>query len=754
MTQPVDVAYVDIVVRDKSLAKARKDIKAAIDDIDKDLNGLGDNIDSHLGDVFDNIDNHFKETAKVADRAFDSIADEAEKSLARIDRGVPDTLNRLQRGFRGVRASVGDALSDLGERLEDGFRRLGRGIGSVLGPLGQLAGVLGSFAASSPLLVLILALAPAIIALAAALANLVGLVGLLPAGLGVLLSVIIPTVIAFQNFGEAVSALASGDIEKIDEALKKLSPSARQVAREVAAATPVLQAFQRALQEAFFSQVRGSFTQLLSILPRIQGTLAGVTGSMGRLVASLAQFLATPRQVEVFNALFRTTAGIIDRLSPVFLRLLDAIGSVVIESLPFVERFAAAFGRALDAFSAFIGRSIETGAFDKFIEDAFTTVKELLDLLKAVGGLIGTIFAGTEQSGHDLIVTLTDITNQLNAFLKSAEGQRALEDLSFLVKAFGAILGGTIVTLEFLSFALHNSLDLFEFLGRSIFAFVGFVGDLIGAIPGKLAQLGAFLATLPDLIGGFFRAAFDRALFTVGAGIGLILFAIQVLPTKIAEFLATLPDRIAVIIGQVTAVILTGLQGAIDGGRNIVVSGFNAVVDFISSVPDRIAGLIPVFGQAGKNLIQSFMNGFRSVGGFIGDVAGDIVGAVKGFLNKAIDRINSGIATIDAVLPGELGRIPRLAAGAIVQHQPGGILANVGEGSEDEVVAPLSKLMGMISGAVASGGGVVFGPGAINVNFAGVVPTESEARATGQAVGDGIVAALTRRNIRTQLRTA
>jgi hypothetical protein len=125
---------------------------------------------------------------------------------------------------------------------------------------------------------------------------------------------------------------------------------------------------------------------------------------------------------------------------------------------------------------------------------------------------------------------------------------------------------------------------------------------------------------------------------------------------------------------------------------------------------------------------------------------------VKSFLNKAIDRINSGIASIDAILPGDLGRIPRLAQGALVRHTPGGILANVGEGSEDEVVAPLSKLTSLIRGAVGAGGGVNFASGSINVNFSGAVPSEGEAFVAGRAVGNGIADQLARRSVRVQMR--
>ena len=837
MTQPIDVAYVDVVVRDKSLRKVKKDIKDTFDDIDDTIEKNLDGVDDQFEELFQKIDKRFRDLEDSVDGVYSEILDSTTSLTRSIDGKFKDTSKSVTKNLRKIGDEADEAFDDVERRVSGPLRRalsrLGDLVSDTIGLLGQLGSTLFSAVASNPLVFLILALIPPIIAVAAALSNLIGLVGILPSGLGVLIAAVAPLIIAFQGFGEAVAAIASGDIEKINEALKNLSPSARNAARELGRLLPVLGNFRRAIQEAFFGQLgAGAFTTLVGILPRITESLSGVAGALGRFARGFIDMLASLGSVQVINELLNTTARIIDQLSGPIIRLFDAIGSSVHESLPFVERIAAAFGRALDAFAAFINKAIETGDFDKFIEDAFTTVKELIDLLKAVGGLIGTIFAGTEQSGHDFIKTLTDVINQMNAFFKSAEGQRTLQDLVLIVNAVGQAIQGAVVTIGFLIFALHNSLDLFEFLGRKIGDFIGVVGDFLGTIPGRLRQFGDFLATIPGKIGNafaaavsavgdflrgvgagieefgrfllsiptrignFLQAAFDRVLFVVGASIGLILFAVQVLPTKIAEFLATLPERVAAIFNQVRdfiinafnvavvttaellvngfnavmtflnsipgrvlaaftlvkTFIITAITEAVTFARDTIVNGFNAVVSFIASVPDRIRELIPIFGRAGKNLIESFMNGFRSVGGFIGDVAGDIVGAVRGFLNRAIDRINSGIAAIDAVLPGDLARIPRLAQGAIVPHQPGGVLANVGEGSEDEVVAPLSKLMGMIRNAVGTGAGVTFGPGSINVSFNGAVPTPSEARVTGEQVGEGIISTLARRNIRAQVR--
>lgn len=640
MTAPIDVAYVDIVARKESLKKLRDDINKTMDQLERDMEQNLSVIDAQFEDTFDDIDHELHEFEREQHRRFNRIAD-----------------------------SVEDAFDDIGTGAGDGlarnFRRLTNQASRFGGILGEALGRLGSMFSSSPLLVTILLLLPAIIALSAALSQLIGVVGLLPTGLSVLLATFIPLVVAFQNFGTAVSALAEGDLEKIDEALKKLSPSAAAVVKEIGQLLPMLRFIQRVVQEAFFSQLRGGIIQFQGLLLTISNGFGVVGNALGSLTRRILDFLALSETSTFIDNLFTTTARIVDKFGPNLERLLIGLLEVANTALPIFERLADTFGDALGRFGDFLAEASRSGELEKFINNAVQTLRELKDLLVSVGGLLKTLFAGTEEAGHGLIVTLTDLTNRFNEFLKSAEGQEFLENISEAVKGTGAILG--------------------------------------------------FLVNIMIGVGNVSAAVENALLFLIASVI------------KFGQAIKDLMINI----------------------KNFFVDGWNEIIEFIESVPGKVEGLKQRFMDAGKNLIQSFMNGFRAVGSFIGDVAGDIVNAVKGFLNKAIDKINTGIASIDKFIPGEIGRIPRLAQGALVHHTPGGILANVGEGREDEVVSPLSKLEDMLG---LGGPSLNFGPGAINVSFNGAVPTEEEAFTVGQAVGRGIGAVLARRNVRANVR--
>lgn len=749
MTHPIDTAYVDIVPVDKSLQKLQRDIDKSMDKIEKDIQKDLDKIDDDFMQTMADIDKHFFKMNKDAQDRFRELEKIVDRSLTEVDKDFDHTFALAKTKF----SALGDDSDRSFKRMRSKFLQpLTAGlksVGGVVSELGkamfQLVSGIGGAITSNPLMALIVALIPAIIALSAALSQLIGLVGLVPAGLTVMLAAIIPVVVAFQNFGDAISAIASGDVEKINEALAKLAPNARAVALEIGKMLPALKTLQLTTQQAFFQPLVGGVTQLSkTLLPALEIGFTRVAFAMGTLVRQVLDFFSLPEQSKFIDNLFKSTAHLISTFGPNLVKFIAGFLEVANAALPTLVKLGDAFGVAFGKFGDFMAESAQNGSLQTFIDEALKTVKELFDLLKSVGGLLGTLFAGTEDAGHGFIVSLTAMITRLDEFLKTAEGQDVIDALVFAVKALAAALA---FSLETAIFFIKTFKMMMSFLGSVGKGFTGFI-DLLDKGFSKIHDfVVTTIGALPGLVVGFFNFMFDAVLNAIGIGIGLILFAFQVLPGKILDFLTSLPQRIYDILITIGPLIATAIQMAVDFGRNILVNGFENIIEFISSVPDRIKALIPSFGNAGHNLIESFMNGFKSVGNFIGDVAGSIVNSVKGFLNKAIDRINSGIETIDNVLPGSLARIPRLAEGAFVKKRPGGMPAIIGEGREDEWVLPQSKLDAMTQGTT-----ITFGAGAINLNFSGALPTEAEARSIGETIGSSLAGMIARRNLKTQVR--
>jgi phage-related protein len=120
---------------------------------------------------------------------------------------------------------------------------------------------------------------------------------------------------------------------------------------------------------------------------------------------------------------------------------------------------------------------------------------------------------------------------------------------------------------------------------------------------------------------------------------------------------------------------------------NTIVSGFTSAYD----------GIVSIFGSIKDTISNIFMD--------IWEIIKSVINTGIGMINGFIGGVNSVIDTANKV-PGvhieTVSNIPQLANGGYIKHRPGGILANIGEGNEDEIVSPVSKLKSIINSGSTS----------------------------------------------------
>jgi vacuolar-type H+-ATPase subunit E/Vma4 len=142
------------------------------------------------------------------------------------------------------------------------------------------------------------------------------------------------------------------------------------------------------------------------------------------------------------------------------------------------------------------------------------------------------------------------------------------------------------------------------------------------------------------------------------------------------------------------------LTGPIGAAVVLVVRNWDKIKDGAAAVKDSIGRSI--------NAIVGWVSG---LGGRISGAARGMWNSIKDAFRGAIDWIIHAWNSIQFKIPAfslgpvhfggftlGLPHVPALAEGGLVPHRPGGVLALLGEGREDELVVPLSRL-----GQVASG---------------------------------------------------
>ncbi len=573
-----------------------------------------------------------------------------------MQEGFDRNGNFFSRMFRGIGSGISGGIGQLRE------------LGSTLRDVGQVFSTAGGFLGTALKIGAFAAAIPIVVGLAAALSKLIGLLALLPGVVGFAVAAIAPLIVGFQGMGEALGALMSGDMEKLNEALKKLAPSARSFVKEFGQILPMLRAIKRDTQQALFAPMLGGLKELGRFtLPTIRAGMTGVAGALGRMLRGFMDLFAANDIVEAIGDIFESTGRIIDRVAPSLTNLLGTLIGVAEHGLPFVERMFGNMANGLDRFAKFLGDAMADGRLEKWLEGAFSVMSDLWELTKSLGRLFAAIFGPTADEGQTFIQGLTMMVDKLTEFFRSDEGIEFLENLVALLRVSKTWLTAIAGSLIFLMEANNAFIDgmaatvrwfrelddvIGGWLSGAGAAITGWWNSAIDAVTRlgetlvtfvteKAAAFGQWLMDLPGMIYNGLVTAAESIGFAIGNLVGTAIATILSLPDRAQLGFDIFKQRVSDFIGAVGA-FFDALPGRLHAGlsavwstitdfftrsRDTAVSRTGSMVDgvvaFVRGLGPRLAGIFSNAGywlyNSGKDLVRGMWDGIQSMGNWIID---------------------------------------------------------------------------------------------------------------------------------------
>lgn len=688
-------------------------------------------------------------------RAFREAVD---GSLTRVQQDFREAFSTIERGAGSAGAEIGDDIDRGTDTARTSVRSLESQATRSFEHISREANEAGNTIATR--------LGGALKGLAAA-----GVGAAVAGGLSLIALQGLKTAASLEQVETAFGSLL-GSVDKGKQTLEDLKAFAATTPFEL---TEITGAAQRFL--AFNDAVKISDAQLIPFLTTL-GNIASVTAAgaegIDRVTLALGQIssrgtvsLEDLQQIQEALPGFSAVATIAAQMGMSTADTLDAISAGAISAedgiralLDGMNEFPGAAGAMeqqsktlLGVFSTFkdtISQAL-AGAFAPVIPELKNSLAEITPILgeaaSELAPVLGQGLSDIMKGIGPLIAPLTGIlTSVLNAAMPLINllAKLALpifEALEPVIAALEPVLASLTEPLFELVTALT---PIFPALGSilvAVTAVIAPIAKLLGLIIGLLSEkaiapLVEFLAIgfmqLAEAIGTFgqwlseidwsavwdsISSFFEGVGSAIGDFFGGIIDWFKSLPEKALKFFNEMRD------------------GAID---RIV-----ALVDFIKSLPGRIASALAGLGslliEKGKDLIRGLWQGIKDMGAWLVD-------KIKGFANDfVIGPIKDvfGISSPSKVMADEVGR--EIPAGVEV-----GIMRGVPQLRDmiDDLLTPRT-----LSNEDQSGAGIVIGAGAIVINFYGPV-TQAEARAAGEAAGDGVVSALERRRVRTMTRMA
>lgn len=232
-----------------------------------------------------------------------------------------------------------------------------------------------------------------------------------------------------------------------------------------------------------------------------------------------------------------------------------------------------------------------------------------------------------------------------------------------------------------------------SFIGAPILAVIAAVGLLF------LAWQTNFLG-IRDILNSFiaFIAPWFSAINTVvqehGGWLRLIPEAWNIVVTEVTAFVQVLAMNIKMwfdIISLTWKTFWQNIYNFFVGVKINIQLGIQALFDTALSIFNTGAGILLGAWQTALGGLQSLAS---SIWEGIKSVFKNGVNQIIQYMNNIISGYNAVVKKVPGLKSLALPEIPRLAEGGIVKAQPGGIVANIGEGRYDEAIVPLDGKSG------------------------------------------------------------
>lgn len=688
-------------------------------------------------------------------------------------------LLRMSDGF-GRLTSRGSLLRRTLSRLNSPFEKLGRSIAT-------------SFTRMDRTVLLVLKLiavaAPQIAALGSALSSTLVAIASSAfyalAGLTPMLGVLAPVV-------GGIAALAVGLQD-----LEKYAPGARR------ALDSLTDNFKDVAVPAFFQEWGDSAANFFSVLDKFLNN-PEVFSSLGEAFAGITDGISRALSSDAGDALSKALTGplsdALEVLGTSLGPLLETLFTFMAETAPVAQVLADRFLAWAENLNAALNGSIENGNFSEFMSNMLDSTAFLFDLLGSIKDVLGTLFNAGVGPGNRLLIILTDLLDEFDAWMNTLEGEKALEEwfsngaiiMEALFKLLGAV--GTaiadLITPDVIDqlVGLLDSLGIFADLLSDILAVVA-EADIIGLIVLILNSLGEVIRPLLPLISDLieiFVSLITNALevltpilvsiaeaFAVGLGpsIEVILGHLPALMEAFEPLLPILADileellLVAESMGEEFAVALNNIIiMLITRGIPAMLDLFEAIVPLIPIMmklvvwlienTDSIEGFVILATQMIETLVigivwvTKFINWLKSFwewGVKVNTSVKNIVASVWKLID-ALNQVSLGkLAEISSSVIGgasKVGDFFGFASGGVVTKPTPGVFGEDG----DEALVPLDRPLSQVDPSVRAlsafaqgmggGSGTTIEAGAIQV-----VSRASNERIVAQEVLD----ALTRR---------
>lgn len=472
---------------------------------------------------------------------------------------------------------------------------------------GNLAPVLlGLGATFNALLPLVLSLGRELTAVAAgaaalgpaALSSAVVGVGVLTAGL--------------WGFSDALEAVASGDDDKISEAMGNLAPNAKKAVKALSSLGSEYLKVRKQIQNALFEGVAKELETVgTKLLPTVRKGAVGVADSFNDMVSQGLKVAGSAKSIGNLQTVFTNTRKAITDTIPGAKALTVAFFSLSAAGSKYLPEMATYVSDLSVRFSDFIKESVKTGTFDAWVQRASAGFFDLLSVITGIIGVFDALSRAAAAVDSSPIRTVAEGVNSVADALNSADMQAGLtsfwQGIADVASAIMVALPGVSSLASTLANGVGQALSA---LAPSLSTFADEFNQLIDAMgPGLEAGLDVMIDAMDKLADVVKQ---QPVLFSALAGVILIV------ASPIAAVVAGIVALVWAF-GELQKAWQAGAFDSIIEQLSPVTTAFQGLWTSLQALGVQIAAMFASMGETIQKWAPDFMQTVVSLGTSLGE---------------------------------------------------------------------------------------------------------------------------------------
>ena len=258
--------------------------------------------------------------------------------------------------------------------------------------------------------------------------------------------------------------------------------------------------------DAIFDGADQALQDLQPLLGRYADDFENLGLEISSAMQSAAEALSDPEWAGAFDDILETATEIVEPLASAAGSAAEVVRNIAVGALPHVEALADEID---DLFAGLADDTADADKVSDTIDDLVEHTKDWLELTRAVGDLLATVFGGGAEQGQSLVNSLTGVVEKWDEFLETPEGQAEMRqffvDSIEFAKDLGTVIGDVVGVVLWMSEAYGKADRAWDDFEESVTRGCDIIIDGIRGGIGSAIDwtVGAVMDLTDFVIGGF-----------------------------------------------------------------------------------------------------------------------------------------------------------------------------------------------------------------------------------------------------------